>query len=345
MDKRYQVFVSSTYTDLKDERRAIIQTLIEMDCIPAGMELFPAADEEQLQFIKRIIDDCDYYILIIGGRYGSTPPDGLSYTEKEFDYARKKGLKVLSFIHEKPGEISFAKSETDPALRARLDAFRDKVKTGTLVKLWSDAKELPGLVSVSLNKTMKAHPAIGWVRADQPASTQILNELNEARKLNQELQERIQELREEVQALNPAVEDLAGLEDSFVLSGQYKRPGNTSETKLKVTWGELFAAISPHILEHPNNAMMRSHFGVEMQALYGAKHPNSIGFWSVSDQGFETVKVQLTALKLVTVSMQRTTDGGMALFWSLTPLGEQLMLSLRTVKKNIADSSHLPAPT
>ena len=49
MDKRYQVFVSSTYTDLKDERSAIFQTLMEMDCIPAGMELFPAADEEQLQ--------------------------------------------------------------------------------------------------------------------------------------------------------------------------------------------------------------------------------------------------------------------------------------------------------
>jgi len=98
MDKRYQVFVSSTYTDLKDERRAIIQTLIEMDCIPAGMELFPAADEEQFQFITRIINDCDYYILIIGGKYGSTTSDGLSYTEREYGYAREIGMKVLSFI-------------------------------------------------------------------------------------------------------------------------------------------------------------------------------------------------------------------------------------------------------
>ena len=62
MDKRYQVFISSTYTDLKEERRAVIQTVIEADCIPAGMELFPAADEEQLTFIKRVIDDCDYYL-------------------------------------------------------------------------------------------------------------------------------------------------------------------------------------------------------------------------------------------------------------------------------------------
>ncbi len=81
MEKRYQVFVSSTYADLKQERRNVTQVLMEMDCIPAGMELFAAADEEQWEFIKRIIDDCDYYLLIIGGRYGSTTPDGMSYTE------------------------------------------------------------------------------------------------------------------------------------------------------------------------------------------------------------------------------------------------------------------------
>lgn len=46
MDKRYQVFISSTYVDLQEERQSVLQTLMEMDCIPAGMELFPAADEE-----------------------------------------------------------------------------------------------------------------------------------------------------------------------------------------------------------------------------------------------------------------------------------------------------------
>ena len=92
MEKRYQVFVSSTYADLKDERQKVIQTLMELDCIPSGMELFPAMDEEQWQFIKNIIDDCDYYLLIIGGRYGSLAEDGISYTEKEYDYAIEKGL-------------------------------------------------------------------------------------------------------------------------------------------------------------------------------------------------------------------------------------------------------------
>src|SRR5580704_15967857 len=69
--KRYQVFVSSKYADLKEERSKVIQTIMELDCIPAGMEIFPAIDDEQFNFIKKIIDDCDYYILIIGGRYGT----------------------------------------------------------------------------------------------------------------------------------------------------------------------------------------------------------------------------------------------------------------------------------
>jgi len=53
MDKRYQVFVSSTYADLQEERQEVMQALLELDCIPAGMELFPAANEDQWTLIRR----------------------------------------------------------------------------------------------------------------------------------------------------------------------------------------------------------------------------------------------------------------------------------------------------
>jgi hypothetical protein len=99
MDKRYQVFVSSTFTDLQEERRKVIQTIMELDCFPAGMELFPAADEEQWEFIRRVTDDCDYYLLLIGGKYGSVTVEGISYTEKEYDYAVQRGMRVLAFLH------------------------------------------------------------------------------------------------------------------------------------------------------------------------------------------------------------------------------------------------------
>ncbi|MBU1319360.1 MAG: DUF4062 domain-containing protein [candidate division Zixibacteria bacterium] len=176
MDKRYQIFVSSTYADLKEERSKVMQTIMEMDCIPAGMELFPASDEEQFEFIKRIIDDCDYYLLIIGGRYGSITNEGISFTELEYDYALSLGLKVIAFLHSEPNKISVEKSDIDPALRQRLQNFRDRISTGRLVKFWKNADELPGLVALSLTKTIKAYPAIGWVRANKATEIQNLKD-------------------------------------------------------------------------------------------------------------------------------------------------------------------------
>lgn len=113
MKKRYQVFISSTFTDLREERVRVMETVMQLDCFPAGMELFPAFDEEQLEFIKKIIDDCDYYVLIIGARYGSEDVDGISYTEKEFDYAVSKKIPVIALIHGDPNNLPQARADLD----------------------------------------------------------------------------------------------------------------------------------------------------------------------------------------------------------------------------------------
>ncbi len=194
MEKRYQVFVSSTYADLKDERQRVIQTLMEMDCIPTGMELFPATDEEQWNFIKRVIDDCDYYLLIIGGRYGSLTNDGISYTEKEFDYAVERGLRITALLRE-PDDIPIEKLENEPKAQEKLRKFRDKVSSDRLIKPWKSAEDLPGLVAISLQKTMKTYPAIGWIRADRLPSETLLQELNEVRKENLKLKDELQNIK------------------------------------------------------------------------------------------------------------------------------------------------------
>ena len=161
MDKKYQVFVSSTYKDLIEERRVVTQALMEMDCIPAGMELFPAADEEQWEFIKKVIDDCDYYLLLIGSRYGSTTNDGISYTEKEYDYAVKLGLKVIALFHRPPEDtIDNEKPITQDHIE-RLNEFKDKVISNRLIKYWNNTSDLPGIVALSLQRTIKTFPAIG----------------------------------------------------------------------------------------------------------------------------------------------------------------------------------------
>ena len=146
MEKRYQVFVSSTYWDLQEERANVIQALLELDCIPSGMELFPASDEAQWDLIKKVIDDCDYYIIIIGGRYGTTDEDGISFTEREYDYAITQGKPVLAFPHENIESIPSGKVEMTDKAREKLKTFREKVTNNKMAKMWNTASDLGGKV-------------------------------------------------------------------------------------------------------------------------------------------------------------------------------------------------------
>ena len=41
-DKKYQVFISSTFDDLKEERKAILEAILITNNIPVGMESFVA---------------------------------------------------------------------------------------------------------------------------------------------------------------------------------------------------------------------------------------------------------------------------------------------------------------
>jgi hypothetical protein len=94
---RYQIFVSSTYEDLKIERQQVAQAILELEHFPAGMEIFPASNETQWELIKKFIAESDYFIVVVGGRYGSVDAAGASYTEKEFDYAQELGIPILGF--------------------------------------------------------------------------------------------------------------------------------------------------------------------------------------------------------------------------------------------------------
>ena len=80
MDKRYQVFLSSTFVDLEDERKEVMAALQKAGHLVVGMELFPSDTDESWEVIKRVIDQSDYYVLVVGGRYGSIGKEGKSYT-------------------------------------------------------------------------------------------------------------------------------------------------------------------------------------------------------------------------------------------------------------------------
>lgn len=205
VERREQVFVSSTFKDLVEERAAVIQTLLEADCIPAGMEMFPASDSDKFDLIKRVIDLCDYYVVIIGGRYGSVDAEvNLSYTEMEYDFAVETGKPVMAFLHGDPGKLIGEKLDLDGDLRNKLDAFREKTER-RMVKYWNDPGDLKGQVALAIIQIRKTHPVEGWIRASEAMTPAVKAELAELRAKVRELSADLKnEQRQRTSAVDPS---------------------------------------------------------------------------------------------------------------------------------------------
>jgi hypothetical protein len=162
-EKIYKVFVSSTYEDLREERAAVQKGLLQLGCLPVGMELFPAADEETWDFIKSQIDDSDYYVVVLAGRYGSQNAEGVSFTELEYDYATAKKKPAIGFVHADPGTIPANKTESSEAGRTKLSDFVAKVRRRP-TRPFRNPHELALEVTTSFIQLIRDHPAIGYVR-------------------------------------------------------------------------------------------------------------------------------------------------------------------------------------
>jgi len=306
-----------------------MQTLMEMDCIPSGMELFPAMDEDQFEFIKKVIDDCDYYLLIIGGRYGSVSDEGVSYTEKEYDYAVSKGLKVLAFLHNAPDTIPVSKTDKNDDLTKRLMKFREKAQTNRLVRYWKDAPELPGLVSLSLSKTIKMYPAIGWVRGDAPASNKLLEEINELRKENEDLRAQIPaQVSSAISKID--IENVAGLDHIFgigvtIISSRF---GEKLDDVISISFGDIFLGISSLLEVNAPESSVRTRMEYILKDYMDSPTPQ----FSINHRAFQSIKAQFIMLGLVSVNFLPATNGSNGLFWFITEKGKATLLDRSVVR-------------
>lgn len=242
MTKRYQVFVSSPYADLQQERAEVTRALLELDCIPAGMELFPAADDDAWTLIRKVIDDSDYYLLILAGRYGSIGPEGVSYTHMEYNYLLDSGKPIIAFLHADPLQLAALKTETDPNARASLDTFRELVRKKHC-KMWNSATELGSVVSRSVVQLMKTRPGVGWIRADTAYNEIVAPEIL---RLRQEIDRLQSELSRSQIAIPEGVERLAQGEELFSINFTCRGFSHTDRyMSLPVSWNDIFRQLGP----------------------------------------------------------------------------------------------------
>ena len=173
---RFQIFLSSTFRDLREERQAVLEAILELRHFPAGMEAFPAADATPWELIKTVISESDYYVLIVGGKYGSTGPEGISYTEMEYNLALELGKPILAFTHSEPDQIPAGKTELDNEARARLESFRKRISE-RICKSWTNKENLKAAVLISLVHIIRTKPASGWVRNEGLENHELLQRL------------------------------------------------------------------------------------------------------------------------------------------------------------------------
>lgn len=213
MEKKYQVFISSTYKDLIEARSKVRDAILSMMHFPVGMEMFNAADEEQWEIIQETIDSSDYYVLILGQRYGSVIESGsdagISYTEKEFRYAREKKIPVLVFIIDDDVAIKPEFIEKDPESIKKLADFKTEAKKGRTVQWWTNIDELAREVSESLHQQMDRKKRPGWIRGDafdiEASHAEILSLNKKIRELEQENAELKSQIVKRVPELMAAV--------------------------------------------------------------------------------------------------------------------------------------------
>lgn len=357
IDKREQVFVSSTYLDLKAERQEVIQTLLEANCIPAGMELFPASDDDKWTLIKRVIDDSDYYVVVIGGRYGSIDPErGISFTEMEFDYAVETKKPVMAFLHGEPGKIPGEKLELEEEPRKKLDAFRAKCET-RVVKYWTTPAELGGQVAKSLIQTRNTHPAEGWVRASAAMTPETEREIAELRARVAELTNDLEHARQ-IDAEVPL--DIAQGDDPYdfatylhyytkdqVAKGYRYSDSRSHLYEIKTTWNGIFSRLAPHMLDEASEKdldkelddmardLLVDHLDAdgELPDDY-AKEDRTEAAASV----IQDVKVQFFALNLIAQSDRRRAVTDKNTYWTLTQAGRAQMMRLRAIRRKTGDT-------
>lgn len=198
--KKYQVFISSTFEDLREERAAVTWALLKRRHIPVGMEAFAATDDRGWQTVKAAIDTSDYYVLLIAGKLGSVDPKtGRSWTEREYGYGKDRPVPVLAFVRS-DRHITADQLETDPERKAALAKFKKAVEANHHCEYWSSREDLVSRVITALSNQIEddvnaERERPGWFRGDNlPVSRAVQDRLARLTSEKEQLRRRLDEL-------------------------------------------------------------------------------------------------------------------------------------------------------
>jgi uncharacterized protein YdaT len=335
MKIKYQIFISSTYDDLKDVREQLIKCVLEMGHIPVGMEMFSAANEEQWKIIQKQIDECDYYIVIIAHRYGSLDKD-ISFTEKEYDYAVSKDIPVLGFIIDDAVRWPPKFIDSDEITKNRLQLFKTKVRT-RMINIWKNSEDLYAKAAISIGKAFSTYERPGYVRSSEVANIDVYNELTRLSTENANLRGRIviiesdnkkQEEKEEIELVSILSANTRVIPIKFSDSSEWNRDYSMSLL-------EIFESLSKHLLIDADEKTMKNALALDASGRVDyQKIP-------VPTNRFKEWVSDLYSLELIEASERKHPDSDRVTYWTISSKGRELIKKLKKIKllKGITDKT------
>lgn len=329
MDKKYQVFISSTYEDLKDEREQAIKAVLEMGHIPVGMEMFSAGDEDQWNLIARQIEASDYYIIIVGHRYGSETAEGISYTEKEYDHATEIGIPTLGFVIDDEAAWPSKRIDKTQKKLKKLNEFKTKVKC-KLVQFWCNKDELHGKLSISLIKTMNGNPRVGWVRANEAVGSEVTRELTRLSIENSSLRHKIEKFG---RVKNEAVDEIRTVIHIMDQNSRTFKVRTNKNIKFADansytnTLLEIFVWICPNLIDESSSFKLIQDLAFEILRKVNFHSTRAIGTNKISG-----ILTDLVALDVLEPSKKKHSISDKNTYWSLTKFGKQVMKQVRRIQ-------------
>lgn len=332
MKIKYQIFVSSTFEDLREERELVIKAILEMGHIPVGMEMFSAGDEEQWKLIQRQIDDCDYYVVIAAHRYGSL--DGkISYTEKEYDYAFSKGIPTLGFVISEKAEWPVGKSDTESDKKKRLDSFKSKIKK-KLVSYWTNKEDLYGKVSIALMKQFTTNPGVGWIKANELVGPEVLTELSRLSKENSNLRDEISQLNQKIVTDETAKYDkiISTLSNHKVSIGFFYKKGTDWEDFKQFDFLQIFKLIAPELMVEKSTQSTAHYIGIMLKPKNDKEIRDS---YPIPSNTTKNIFADLVVLGLVKPSDKKHSLKDTNDYWTITEEGKNVF---KAIRRNIIEA-------
>lgn len=333
-DKRYQVFISSTYADLQEERAVLAQALPTLGCMPCGLDVSPVGAAAWTT-LKKLIDESDYYILVLGSRYGSLSPSGISYTHMEYVYASTKQKPILVLMHDSPDSRPAAFQEKTSEGRRQFSDFRQLLAKG-IVAGWSDSHSLEAALRRYMPQLIKTRPAVGWVRATGLGSPEQAREI-------ERLKHRVTELEQEREQLlvqsAGSLGTLAQGNDLFDVMYRCKAyaAGNCEDVAVRsrLAWNSLFASFAPHLSQPQHEEFIAARLAERLQEValkdvqISRPKAHAVTDISLAPLCFNTIKLQFRTLGLI----RRVPRDDSRTWWQLTAAGEQYLTTLLAVRR------------